>query len=196
MSTNANPNAAHIWLDGDAYRGEAGMNLPADPFADKVEGMIPFGGIEAGFEPSDEQTVDMKEIFNYRIGAYKISRKPLKEGIKFRAVDQSEATTLTRMMGGKIKKVGDNYVLEKGNGEEFSLLVRLDDGDESMVLFSPRVTLKAPPTRTGLDGENIDGWEFDLAALDPFVEILPVLPAGMKAEGEETADTETAGTGN
>ncbi|MEJ6019876.1 hypothetical protein [Corynebacterium sp. H113] len=187
MSTYANPNNAYAWLDGDAFRGEAGATMPADIFAASLdaEGFDAYGGIEAGFELTSDQSVTKKKVFNYRQGAYKVMRDPLDEGFKFRAVDNTKATALTRAQGGKITKVGDRYQLEKGIGEEFSLIVRLDDGDDTTAFFSPRVTLSGPATRAQIDGQNIDGWEFTITALEPFVEILPALPVGMDEPVED-----------
>ena len=104
--------------------------------------------------------------------------------MKFRAVDNSEATLKTRLQGGKVTKEGNNYIIEKGIGEEFALLVRLDDGDDQMAWYSPRVTLSGPATRAAIDGKSIDGFEFDITALEPFREVIPELPEGMKVDGE------------
>lgn len=179
VSQYADPNNAYIWLDGDAFRGEAGADMPADVWADTLPGFSPFGGIEAGIEVTSEQSVTKKRVWNYRQAAYKVARDPLDEGMKFRAVDNTEATVLTRAQGGKVTKDGDNYVLEKGIGEEFSLLVRLDDGTDKTGFYCKRATLSGPATRAAMDGQNLDGWEFTITFLEPVVELLPGLPEGM-----------------
>ncbi|PFG27397.1 hypothetical protein [Corynebacterium renale] len=181
MSNYADPNKAYVWMDGDAFRGKAGAKLPTDPFAAKLADFDAFGGIEAGFEETADQSVDKKKVWNYRQSAYKVTRDPLESGIKFRAVDNSKATLLTRAQGGKITKLGENYGMERGLGEEFSLLVRLDDGEDKTAIFCERATLAGPPVRAALDGTNIDGWEFDVTFLAKPIEILPGLPEGIEA---------------
>lgn len=195
MSKFANPDKAYVWLDGDAFRAPAGTQLPTDLYAaDLPEEWLAFGGIEAGFEETSEQAVNKLNVFNYRQSAYKVGRDPLVSGMKFRAVDNSEATLKTRLQGGKVTKDGDNYIIEKGIGEEFALLVRLDDGDDKMAWYSPRVTLSGPATRAAIDGKSIDGFEFDITALEPFREVIPELPEGMKVDGE-TRNVPAVGTG-
>lgn len=186
MSKFANPEHAYVWLDGDAFRAPAGTELPADVYADELKTWLPYGGIEAGFEETTEQSVTKLNVFNYRQSAYKVGREPLVSGMKFRAVDNTEATLRTRAQGGTVTKdKAGNVILEKGIGEEFALLVRLDDGDDQMAWYSPRVTLSGPATRAAIDGKTIDGWDFEITALVPFKEILPATPEGMKLEGGE-----------
>lgn len=189
MSQYANPEKAYVWLDGDAFRGAAGMDIPADPFAEELADLLPFGGVEAGFELTSEQAVNKLQVFNYRKAAYKVARDPLTEGCKFRAVDNSKATVLTRAQGGKVTKVGEYYAVEKGIGEEFSLLIRLDDGDDKMAVWCERCTLSGPATRAAIDGKSLDGYEFTIEFLVPAVEILPGLPEGMTVEGDNSPDT-------
>lgn len=184
MSEHASPSKAYVWLDGDAFRGAAGAPLPANPFAQTIEGFKPYGGIEAGFEVTAEQAINKLKVFNYRKAAYKVTRDPLDEGMKFRAVDNSEATVLTRMQGGKITASGDNKVLEKGIGEEFSLLVVLNDGVAKTAFYSPRVTLSAPATRAAINGQGLDGFEFTITFLEPMQEILPEVPTALNPTPE------------
>lgn len=179
MSQYADSTKAYVWLDGDAFRGAAGAEMPTDPFADSLSGFDPYGGIEAGFELTTEQSVDRKTIFNKRDQTYRIIRSALQQGMKFRAVDNSKATLLTRAQGGKVTVKGAVNILQVGKGEEFSLLVRLDDGASKTAFFCERVTLAAPATRAAMDGQNIDGWEFDVAFLAPLLEVIPELPAGV-----------------
>lgn len=190
MSTFADPSKAYLWLDGDAFRGKAGAELPEDVYAAKLEGFDAFGGIEAGFELTSEQSITKKKVFNYRQSAYKVARDPLDEGMKFRAVDNTKATVMTRMQGGKVTMKGKNGVIEKGIGEEFSLLVRLDDGADKTAFFCPRATLSAPATRAAMDGQNLDGWEFSVTFLEPCQEILPKVPEGLKEAVEKNRELE------
>lgn len=194
--TTADPSKAYLWLTGDAYRAPADTALPTDDLLkEKIAGWDAFGGIEAGFEQTSEQSVTEKQVFNYRKAPYKIARDPLKEGIKFRAVDNTKATLLTRAQGGKIVKKGEHYAIEKGIGEEFALFIRVEDGNDAAFFYCPRVTLKAPATRAAIDGQNIDGWEFDFSFLSPMVEIIPALPEGMEAEKPASpAPSGTTGT--
>lgn len=185
MSNYANPAAAYVWLDGDAFRAPAGTDMPADLFADKVsEPWLAYGGVEAGFEETNEQTVNKLNVFNKRNSAYKVGREPLVTGMKFRAVDNSKATLLTRLQGGTVDTDGKYPIIKKGVGEEFALFVRLDDGTDHTAWYSPRVTLSGPATRAAIDGKSLDGWEFDITALEPFVEIIPKLPEGFTQGGE------------
>lgn len=183
--TTADPSKAYLWLTGDAYRAKADTPLPAgDLLKAELPGWDAFGGIEAGFEQTSEQSVTEKQVFNYHKAPYKIARDPLKEGVKFRAVDNTKATLLTRAQGGKVVKKGEHYAIEKGIGEEFALFIRVEDGNDAGFFYCPRVTLKAPATRAAIDGQNIDGWEFDFSFLSPMVEIIPKLPEGVTAEPE------------
>ena len=189
--TTADPSKAYLWLTGDAYRAPADTKLPeGDLLAEAIKGWDAYGGIEAGFEQTSEQSVTEKQVFNYRKAPYKIARDPLKEGIKFRAVDNTKATLLTRAQGGKIIKKGEHYAIEKGVGEEFAIFIRVEDGTDAAFFYSPRVTLKAPATRAAIDGQNIDGWEFDVSFLSPMVEIIPALPEGVTVDEAGSAGSE------
>lgn len=190
MSKFANPEKAYAWIDGDAFRYPAGAKMPEDVYAETPQGGLPFGGVEAGFEITSEQSVTKKKVFNYRQAAYKVLRDALDQGMKFRAVDNSEATLLTRLQGGKVTKVGANHVVEIGNGEEFALLVRLNDGEDKTAFWCERVTLSGPATRAAIDGQSIDGWEFNITYLSPLQEVIPALPEGMKIDGETTSSSE------
>ncbi|MDK7179963.1 hypothetical protein QP446_04165 [Corynebacterium riegelii] len=192
--TTADPSKAYLWLTGDAYRAPADTKLPeGDLLSEAIKGWDAYGGIEAGFEQTSEQSVTEKQVFNYRKAPYKIARDPLKEGIKFRAVDNTKATLLTRAQGGKIIKQGEHYAIEKGVGEEFAIFIRVEDGTDAAFFYSPRVTLKAPATRAAIDGQNIDGWEFDVSFLSPMVEIIPALPEGVTVDEDGSAGTEVSG---
>lgn len=184
MSQHANPERAFVWIDGDAYRFPAGASMPEDPFAVTHSEGLAFGGIQAGFEHNLEQTVRKHDVWNYRQATYAVSRDPLNEGFAFRAVDNTAATALTRAQGGTITKVGDRFQLESGDGEEFGLLIVLSDGVDQEAHWSPRVTLDGPPTRTAVNGQDIDGWQFPITALAPFIEIMAGAPAGLDLDTE------------
>ena len=179
MSNFANPTKAYVWLDGDAFRGLPGASLPEDPFAETLEGFDAYGGIEAGFELTAEQGIEKKKIFNKRDSVYKVVREVVEEGMKFRSVDNTKASLLTRAQGGKVTKKGDLYIVSKGMGEEFSLLTRLEDGTARTAFWCARCTLAGPAARAAIDGQNIDGWEFDIVFLAPLLEVIPALPEGM-----------------
>lgn len=179
MSDFADSKKAHVWLDGDAFRAPVGTAMPTDPFAATLTGWDAYGGIEAGIEVTAEQQVTKKKIWNKRNSVYKIIRDALESGMKYRAVDNSKATLLTRLQGGKITKKGDLYVVELGPGEEFAFFCRFDDGVSKTAFYCPRVTLPSPAKRAALDGQNLDGWEFDTSFLEGFEEVLPELPAGI-----------------
>lgn len=196
MSQHANPNQAHVWFTGDAFRGLAGMDRPSmeDIFGrGDIPNMDAFGGIEAGFAEAVEQTVNRHPVWNRRRGTYKVSRDPASETITFRAVDNNKATVLTRSQGGRVWVEDGHWLLEKGMGEEFSFLAVLDDGEASTAYWSDRVTLSGPATRAGLDGQGLDGWEFPVTALEPFQEILPAQPEGMEEEDLDDGNGGDAG---
>lgn len=188
MSTHASPDKAFAWLDGDAFRAPSATPLPADPFAETLEGWDAYGGIEAGFALNAEQSVTKKKVFNYRQAAYKVLRDPLDEGVTFRAVDNSKATKLTRAQGGKITIKNGREHMVKGDGEDFALIIRLSDGEETALFYWRDGTLSAPPTRAAIDGQSIDGWEFAYTGLTPVEEILPASTNTPVDNGEDNAD--------
>lgn len=179
MSNLANPRKAHLWLDGDAFRAPAGTALPSNPKSPTLTGWDAYGGIEAGFEDTETQDITEHDVWNHQGGPYKVSSKPGKRSLKFRAVDNSKATVMTRLRGGRLMKSGNSAYLEIGSGEEFAFLAQLREGNEVMVLYSSRVTLASAPVRSRLSDEAIDGWEFEIKPISPFVEILPAIPDGM-----------------
>ncbi|WP_182357779.1 hypothetical protein [Tomitella gaofuii] len=181
MSTYADPEKAYVWLDGDVARAPAGTKLPDDPFAlPPVTGVDPdtvtwdmFGGVEAGFELTPNRDVTTLPVWNRRRAPYKVVKSPLEERIKLRAVDYSKATVMTALQGGSITELGSGsgpYKWEPGEDEDFAVLFLLRDGGDTAGFYSPKVTLTTPPPRV-FGGENLDGFEFELLALDPFVPV-------------------------
>ncbi|MBF5002219.1 hypothetical protein IRT45_34445 [Nocardia sp. BSTN01] len=175
MSVHADPEKAYVWLDGDGYRAPAGTVLPTDPFADNlVSGSImwdPFGGIEAGFELNGTRDVTPKKVWNRRRAPYKVVKSPTEERIKLRCVDYSVASTLTALQGGSISETSPGsgvFQWNAGDDEDFAFVAVLRDEDGNAGFYSPRVTLTTPPPRT-FGKEDLDGFEFELLALDPFV---------------------------
>ncbi|MFE7799007.1 hypothetical protein [Nocardia sp. NPDC057440] len=173
MSTHAAPEKAYVWLDGDGYRAPAGTALPTNPFAaNPVTGSLawdPFGGIEAGFELTPTRDTSPKRVWNRRLAPYKVIKSPTEERVKLRAVDYSVATVLTALQGGSITTLSAGvYQWNPGDDEDFALLLTLRDEDATQSFYSPRVTLTTPPPRT-FGKEDLDGFELELLALEPFV---------------------------
>lgn len=171
MSTHADPSKAYVWYDGDAFRGAVDAAQPADPFATAVAGLQPFGGIKAGFESTPEQNTTPLDVWNRRGAPYKLKRDPRRDKMKFRAVDYSAATVLTILNGGTITEtsIGSGiFQWEEGDDDEFSILLRVTDPTGSLALWTPRATLASPPPRSWNDSD-LDGFDFDIMALVPFV---------------------------
>ncbi|MCC3311530.1 hypothetical protein [Nocardia africana] len=175
MSVHADPEKAYVWLDGDGYRAPAGTAMPTDPFAvDLVSGAVhwdPFGGIEAGFELTPTRDTTPKKVWNRRRAPYKVVKSPTEERMKMRCVDYSVASTLTALQGGSISETSPGssiFAWNMGDDEDFALVATLRDEDGNAAFYSPRVTLTTPPPRT-FGKEDLDGFEFELLALDPFI---------------------------
>ena len=180
MSTHAAPEKAYVWLDGDGYRAPAGTALPTNPFAvSPVTGSVTwdaFGGIEAGFEITPTRDVTPKPVWNRRLAPYKVIKSPTEERVKMRPVDYSVATVLTALQGGSIAEVSTGvYRWDRGDDEEFALLMVLRDETATQAFYSPRVTLTTPPPRT-FGGEDLDGFEMELLALEPFIPLTSFNP--------------------
>ncbi|OZE77225.1 hypothetical protein CH305_18490 [Rhodococcus sp. 15-649-2-2] len=177
MSTYVDPEKAYVWQDGDAFRAPAGTLIPANPFAPSPSTGTgtpvvwdPFGGIEAGFEQNPSQDTKELNIWNNRKSAYKLARGPRSDRFKMKPVDYSKATVSTVLQGGAITQVGSTDVFrwDVGDSEEFAILLRLYDDEDSLVLYCSRVTLFTPPARN-LGGDKIDGWDMELLALSEVV---------------------------
>ncbi|MEV0247968.1 hypothetical protein AB0H76_15350 [Nocardia sp. NPDC050712] len=188
MSTHADPEKAYIWLDGDGFRAPAGTAIPTDPFAlsPVTSGVswLAYGGIEAGFEVTATRDVNPKRVWNRRLAPYKVIKSPSEERVKLRPVDYSVATVLTTLQGGSISELTAGvYQWNPGDDEEFALLLVLRDEDASQAFYSKRVTLTTPPPRT-FGGEDLDGFELELLALEPFVPLTSFNP--LATEGTVT----------
>ncbi|BAD56380.1 hypothetical protein [Nocardia farcinica] len=199
MSDHAAPEKSYIWLDGDGYRAPARTARPEDPFAiDPVSGSVrwdAFGGIEAGFELTPTRDVNPKRVWNRRLAPYKVIKSPTEERIKLRPVDYSVATVLTALQGGSIAEVPPGsgvYEWSMGDDEEFALLMVLRDDAATQAFYSPLVTLTTPPPRT-FGGEDLDGFELELLALEPFVPLTSFNPLQTQATVTLPAGT-TGGT--
>lgn len=180
MSDHANPEKAYIWLDGDGYRAPAGTGIPTDPFAvNPATGSVvwdAFGGIEAGFELTPTRDVTPKTVWNRRRAPYKVIKSPTEERVKLRPVDYSAATVLTALQGGSISVLSPGiYQWNMGDDEDFALLLTLRDESATQVFYSERVTLTTPPPRT-FGGEDLDGFELELLALEPFIPLTSFNP--------------------
>lgn len=173
MSTHADPNKATVYLDVDFYRAPAGTALPADPFADNpITGTAPgvawdaYGGLQMGFDVTPTQDVKKHKVMNFRKSSYAVTSSPRDDTLKFRATDRSKATFLTMLEGGEVIELGTgNFEYKKGNGEEFAVLAIARDISAKAWFYCERNRLGTPPPRS-FKGEDLDGWEFELIALN------------------------------
>ena len=193
MSINANPESAYLWLDCDAFRGEAGAERPdltgleLDTFSPAE--MDAFGGIEAGFAITADGAATPKRVMNYRQAPYKVQREPKTDTIVMRSVDNSKARIDTLTQGGRILEFPDGTVqIEAGTAEEFSLLLVLRDGEDADAYWSDRVTLSTPPAEGGMNGTDLAGSEFSLIALSPLKKIFGKRPAALSEADVELVD--------
>lgn len=182
MSTHADPDKAYVWLDGDGFRAPKGTPMPTDPFAlAPVSGAVTwlaYGGIEAGFELTPTRDVSPKKVWNRRLAPYKVVKSPTEERVKLRAVDYSVATVLTALQGGSISETSPSsgvFQWNMGDDEEFAILLALRDEGTTQAFYSPSVTLTTPPPRT-FGKEDLDGFELELLALEPFVPLTSFNP--------------------
>lgn len=188
MSTIADPNKAYAWQDGDAFRAPANTGIPVDPFINTpTTGSGPgvvwdaFGGIEAGFEKTPKQDIKKHAVFNKRQQTYKLTRGMREESVKLRVVDYSKASVLTALQGGSVVQVGTSgiYKWEEGTSENFAFLWTLGDesdgGDDRIGFYIAEATLATPPPRS-FTGENLDGWELEIEALSPVIQLSNFTP--------------------
>lgn len=179
MSNFADPKKAVTYLDGDAFRAVENTGLPANLFGATLTTPAivgppavaavtwdAFGGVQKGLELTPTQELKEHEVFNHRDSAYDVTTGPLKERLKFRAVDRSKATSLTRLEGGSVAEIDADEVYEfiRGTGEVFAFIWRAVDFRHSTALYTPRARLVTPPPRA-FTGAELDGWEFELLSL-------------------------------
>ncbi|MFT3661995.1 MAG: hypothetical protein QM809_11495 [Gordonia sp. (in: high G+C Gram-positive bacteria)] len=190
MSTTPDNSRAYVWQDGDAFRAPVGTLYPTDPWAQPpLTGLLagvptawdPFGGIQAGFSNDGSQELKKHNIFNKRKNVYAVSRGTREDSVKFRAVDYSKAAVLTALQGGSIVKVGDTFEWRGGNSEEFAFMFTLADPSSGAVdrigFWTPKATLATPPPRS-FTGEDLDGWEMEIIALEELRPISNFNPLG------------------
>lgn len=173
MSNYADPSKGVVYLDVDMFRAPAGTALPALPFAEPpTTGTSPgtvwdaFGGLQMGFDLTPSQDIKKHRVMNYRKSAYAVTSSPRDDTFKMKATDRSKATFLTVLEGGSVVELSTGlYEYEKGPGDEFAVLAIARDISAKAFFYCSRVRLGTPPPRT-FKGEDLDGWEFELIALD------------------------------
>lgn len=176
MSTYADPTAAVVWIDGDAFRGPANGADPADPFASPpvtgVTPMLAFGAVKAGFEIDPVQDIKEYDVWNNRSGAsFMLVEGNTVTTIKFRASQMSKATMLTQLRGGTVAETSPGsgiFKHTKGASEELSLLLQLRgaDGVKKEAHWIPRCKLSKLPTESK-GADDLDGFDFEIEALAP-----------------------------
>lgn len=173
MSTYADPAKGVAYLDVDFFRAPAGTPLPTNPLAlPPVSGTAPgvtwdaFGGLQMGFDLTPSQDITKHRVMNYRKSAYAVTAAPRDDTFKFKATDRSKATFLTMLEGGEVVELDDDlFEYVKGDGEEFAGLAVARDITANAFFYCSRLRLGTPPPRT-FKGDDLDGWEFELIALD------------------------------
>ncbi|ACU39448.1 hypothetical protein [Actinosynnema mirum] len=166
MSSYANPSLAFLALDGDAFRAPAGTPVPPDIFAPSLSGWVPYGGIKAGFTKQVEQQITDLYVWNKREAPYRRKKDAKKPKILFRAVDQGPASALTVLRGGSISAGNGGHEWIEGDEEFFAFIFRVEDGDEAKAFYAQKAEA-GPPPEEKYDGEDLDGWDFDLSPLIP-----------------------------
>lgn len=166
MSDNTNPDLAHLWLDGDAFRAPAGTALPANLNLDDYTGWDAFGGIKAGFKVTKSSNSTPIQIWNAD-GDYKVKKDPESATIEFLPVDESKATVLTVLRGGSIAQVGTTGVFEwiDGDDEEFALLLRATDGADTVWFYAARCVLNDAPEED--HAADLTGYPISVKPLAP-----------------------------
>lgn len=168
MSTYANADKAHVWVDGDIFRAPSGTALPANIFASSLSGWDAYGGIKAGFVVTPTEDVTDVDVWNNETDApYKRIKKSGKVSIKFRAVDYSVATTLTLLRGGSVSAAAGGFELIKGDEEAFALVLRVYDGaDKKAYYCNTGEIIAVPEENLGAD-DDVEGFDFEYGPLPP-----------------------------
>lgn len=168
MSTYANPDKAHVWLDGDAFRAPAGTALPADIFASSLSGWSAFGGIKAGFTITSDREVTDIDVWNNESGApYKRIKQSPAVTIAMRAVDYSTATVLTLIRGGSVTAGAGGYEMVTGDDEEFAFIMRVVDGVDKKAYFVAKAELLTIPEENMGAEDDVEGFDFEIGPLAP-----------------------------
>lgn len=165
MSNFANPAKSRLWMDGDAFRAPENTAIPTDIFASTLVGWDAFGGIKAGFNVSETEQVDKLTIWNKK-GTYRLKKGDSEGSIKFRPVDESKATALTRLRGGSVVASNGGYEWTFGTDEQFAIIVRVVDGNEMTAYYAKSAELNAIP-EDALDDSDLAGWDLDVVPLIP-----------------------------
>lgn len=194
MSQHANPNAAYLWLDCDAYRapkGTARPNLANHEPGAQYEGWEAYGGLETGFAVTSEGASTPLRVMNYRNSAYKVSREPKVDTVTFRNVDASKAYLDTYLMGGEIRQFPDGSIeLHQGEGEEFALLLVARDGESGGGYITDAATTSTPPAEGAVDGNTMAGSEFSLIAVQPLRKFYSARPESVTEADVVMVDAE------
>lgn len=165
MSNFANPAKSRLWMDGDAFRAPENTAIPADIFATTLTGWDAFGGIKAGFNVTVTQQTDKLTIWNKK-GTYRLKKGTSEGSIKFRVVDESKATGLTRIRGGSISASNGGYEWIVGDEEQFATIVRVYDGTEMTAYYAKKSELNTLP-EDALDDSDVAGWDLEMVPLIP-----------------------------
>lgn len=149
MSVHANAARTFVSLDGDAFRMPMGTALTvASPLGAPPALALPYGGVEAGFEITPEQSNTDFSIWNAP-GTYRSVPGDRITRVAFTPVDHSEAAVVTRLRGGSVEAVegaaGAYEWNEQADADEFALILDSRDGGKHLRFWFPRVTLDALP---------------------------------------------------
>lgn len=165
MSDFANPAKSRLWLDGDAFRAPENTALPADIFAATLTGWEAYGGIKAGFEVEETQENERLTVWN-KDGTYRLKKGDVEAQIRFRPVDESKATALTRLRGGSISAAAGGFEWARGDEEQFAVIIRVQDGAEWAAYYAKKAEIDTIPTDT-LNDDDIAGHDLVLVPLIP-----------------------------
>lgn len=166
MSNFASPAKAFLPLDGDAFRAPENTALPTDIFAATLVGWDAFGGVKAGFETETTEQIDKLKIWNKK-GVYRVKHGDEESFIRFRAVDvYAKAVALTNLRGGSVTSAAGGFEHIRGTAEQFSLIVRMQDGNEWIAYYAKSSELESVPKETG-DGQDILGFDYVVLPLIP-----------------------------
>ena len=168
MSTFANPDKAHVWLDGDAFRAPAGTVLPANIFSASLAGWNAFGGVKAGFVVTTSEDVEDVDVWNNRSGVpYKRIKQPPTVSIKLRPVDYSVATVLTLIRGGSVSAAAGGFEMIDGGAESFAMILRVVDGPTQKAYYMNKGELLSFPEESMGADDDVEGFDLEIGPLAP-----------------------------